>query len=63
VSLYDLEQDIGESKNLADEHPEVVVQLQKMLDQCRRDIGDGAKHPGANRRAPGKIGDEPPRSS
>jgi arylsulfatase A-like enzyme len=62
ISLYDLERDLGESKNLAAEHPEVVNQLQKLLDQCRHDLGDGAKHPGPNRRAPGKIGDEPPRS-
>jgi arylsulfatase A-like enzyme len=62
VSLYDLGHDLSESKNLADEHPEVVAQLQKLLGECRRDLGDGAKHPGANRRAPGKIGDEPTRS-
>ncbi len=38
--LYDLENDIHESINLAERNPNVVAQLQKKLESCRQDIGD-----------------------
>ncbi|MHC4915859.1 MAG: sulfatase family protein [Planctomycetota bacterium] len=38
--LYDLESDIQESVDLVDRHPEVVAELGKKLEECRRDIGD-----------------------
>jgi arylsulfatase A-like enzyme len=38
--LYDLESDVRESVNLADRHPEVVAELAKRIEECRRDIGD-----------------------
>ncbi|MGJ8723919.1 MAG: sulfatase family protein [Roseibacillus sp.] len=55
--LYDLEVDIGESSNLASEHPEVVGQLKEIAEKAREDIGDhhvfgeGARHFGAEKRA------------
>jgi len=39
-ALYDLELDIGESRNLADQHPEVVKRLTAYLEQARDDLGD-----------------------
>ena len=41
--LYDLENDIGETKNLAKDHPEVVARLMKHIEFARKDIGDGDK--------------------
>jgi len=38
--LYDLEADIGESTDVADQHPEVVAELQKLADWARKDLGD-----------------------
>ena len=60
ISLYDLDKDISETTDLSAEHPEIVARLQKYIDECRADIGDGAKKPGKNRREPGKVGDDAP---
>ena len=38
-TLYNLKEDIGETTNVAAEHPEVVKQLTKQLDFAKRDIG------------------------
>ena len=35
TQLYDLETDLGETKNLADRHPEIVVQLKETLEHIR----------------------------
>ncbi len=40
VELYDLEADVGESKNVAAEHPEVVKHLTELADKVRADLGD-----------------------
>jgi arylsulfatase len=40
LSLYDLEADIGEEHNVADEHPEVVARLMKLIERGRQDLGD-----------------------
>jgi arylsulfatase A-like enzyme len=40
--LYDLETDIGESVNVYDLHPDVVAELEKLLEECRDDLGDTA---------------------
>ena len=47
--LYDLEVDLGETKDLAAEHPEVVARLLKHVQSARQDIGDG-EHIGAGAR-------------
>jgi arylsulfatase A len=62
LALYNVANDLGETKNVAAEHPEVVARLQAMLADCRADIGDGENNPGQNRRPPGKIGEDPPRA-
>ena len=48
--LYDLDSDIGESKNVATDNPEVVRQLQKLIDEMRLDLGDGEAFPATNMR-------------
>ncbi len=40
--LYDLESDIGESRNVYDRRPDIVAELVEKVEACRRDIGDKA---------------------
>lgn len=54
-TLYDLEKDIAETTDVADEHPEIVTQLLAQLDWAKKDIGDVGVR-GENARA---FGDEP----
>ncbi|WP_227021425.1 sulfatase-like hydrolase/transferase [Oceaniferula marina] len=53
VTLYDLESDVAESKNVASDHPEVVARLMKRIAHMRKDLGDGG-YRGENARALGK---------
>ena len=55
LGLYDLHEDIGETKNLAKTHPEVVADLIKQVEAMREDLGDSlTKKKGAHRRPAGK---------
>ena len=59
LELYDLAADIGETRNVAQEHPEVVARLVELAEAMRRDLGDdltGTKATG--RRDPGRVGSE-----
>lgn len=61
LALFDMESDIGETTNVADQHPDVVVRLKKIADQARAELGDsGTKQKGSGVRQPGSIesGDE-----
>ena len=40
IKLYDLEADIGETNNIADEHHEVVKRLLALAEKARQDLGD-----------------------
>ncbi len=40
--LYDLDADIGESTNVADQHPEIAARLLATIEAGRVDLGDGA---------------------
>jgi len=40
LELYNLQADPGETRNVADEHPEVVARLQSLAETCRHDLGD-----------------------
>ncbi|HRJ09317.1 MAG TPA: sulfatase [Prosthecobacter sp.] len=62
-SLYDLDNDIGETRNVAAEHPEVLDRLRQFAHEARMDLGDydhtgsGARFfdgPAPARKAPGK---------
>jgi arylsulfatase A-like enzyme len=54
LALFDLEADIGQTTNLASQHPEVVGRLTALADRMRADLGDahmkikptGARDPG-----------------
>jgi arylsulfatase len=55
-SLFNLEEDVGETTNLADKHPEIVRQLLELADAARADLGDSlTKKAGANVRPSGKL--------
>lgn len=56
LALYDLENDISEQHNVADQHPDVVERLQKLADAMRQDLGDSAmRMEGTGRRPSGKV--------
>jgi arylsulfatase A-like enzyme len=56
LSLFDLENDISESNDVAAEHPDVVKRLQAYAEQAREDLGDSkTKRIGKNVREPGKV--------
>ena len=52
VRLYNLDQEIGERTNVADQHPEIVAKLQTLADKMSAEIG-GANP--AARRPSGKV--------
>jgi arylsulfatase A len=55
LALYDLEKDPKESKNVADQHPEIVSRLMELAERIRADLGDAAtKRTGTGVRPPGR---------
>jgi arylsulfatase A-like enzyme len=40
TQLYDLEADIEERQDVADQHPEIVDKLMGLIDKARTDLGD-----------------------
>ena len=54
LSLYDLNTDVGERRNLTVQYPEVVKELEVLAEQARKDLGDG-ENAGANRRPVGHL--------
>ncbi|MES2696629.1 MAG: alpha/beta hydrolase fold domain-containing protein, partial [Verrucomicrobiota bacterium] len=56
LSLFNLKDDPGESKNLAAQHPEIVARLQKVVAAARADLGDSlTKTKGTNIRPAGDV--------
>jgi arylsulfatase A-like enzyme len=56
LALYNLETDIGEQHNVADQNPDVVARLQRLADAMRQDLGDSArKAEGTGRRPSGQV--------
>jgi len=56
LELYDMRRDPGERYNVAEQHPEVVEELQKIGELARQDLGDSITgEEGKNRRKPGEI--------
>ena len=54
LELYDLHSDIGESRNVADAHPQAVGRLKALAAVARSDLGDG-KLKGGNVRSAGWV--------
>jgi arylsulfatase len=56
VELYDLRDDISESRDLAAQHPDVVARLEALAQRARADLGDSLTgRRGANVRQPGRA--------
>ena len=56
AELYDLESDIGETKNLFDSNPDIVAALSSRIDSFRAELGDEATGvTGSNVRPAGRI--------
>lgn len=54
--LYDLQNDVGETKNVIAGHPDIVKQLETFAEKIRADLGDNlTKRKGAGVREPGRI--------
>jgi arylsulfatase A-like enzyme len=56
TSLFNLADDIGETRNVAEKHPDIVARLVKLADDARADLGDSlTKRKGAGVRAAGNV--------
>ncbi len=56
LALFNLENDIAETTDVAEQHPEVVRRLEALAEKCREDLGDTAvKRQGKNVRPPGRL--------
>ena len=54
--LYDLVNDISETTDLSDEHPEIVKSLEAEAEKARTELGDNiTKRIGAGIREPGRV--------
>jgi arylsulfatase A-like enzyme len=61
LELYDLKSDPGETKNVADQHPDELARLQQLAERARDDLGDTLTgRSGSGIRPAGKLdtGDE-----
>lgn len=59
LSLFDLEKDIGETTNVIDQHPEIVIRLTALADKARKTLGDAATgQAGSQRRPVGRMTQE-----
>jgi len=60
AQLYDLDADVGETTNVADEHPHVVERLLALAEKARDDLGDIGRE-GRDQRPAGFVHDPKPR--
>ena len=55
-TLYNLDDDIGETRDVSAQHPDVVQRLLKLAEEARADLGDSlTKRQGANVRPCGNL--------
>jgi arylsulfatase A len=59
AELYDLNDDVGESRNVVKKYPGVVTRLLALADKARADLGDHGRA-GKNQRPAGIFGDPRP---
>ncbi len=56
LALYNLDDDIGETTDVKDKHPDVVARLKKLADDARQELGDSAtKQKGTGTREPAQY--------
>ena len=56
LELYDLESDVGETQNVAAEHPEIVAKIEAIAQKAREELGDSRlKVQGKGVRPAGKL--------
>ena len=56
--LYNLSDDLGETRNVAEQNPEVVKRLEALAETAREDMGDAlTKRAGKGTREPGRAGE------
>jgi arylsulfatase A len=62
LALFDLDEDVGETTNVADQHPDIVAKIQGLADRMRAELGDSAtKQKGSGVREPGRLESDDPR--
>ncbi|QDS90797.1 Arylsulfatase [Rosistilla ulvae] len=56
LELFDLDNDVNETTNVIDQHPEVVAMLKQHAEAARSDLGDKlTKRPPTGARSPGRV--------
>ena len=56
--LYDLDRDISEASNVAEQNPDMVKRLEALAEQAREELGDSlTKRTGKGAREPGQLTD------
>jgi hypothetical protein len=56
LALYDLVADVGETTDVAADHPDVVARLQALAEKAREDLGDSLTgRIGHGLREPGRV--------
>ena len=55
MSLYNLDSDISERNDVAENNRKIVQQLMVHVENARKDLGDGSRYPGQNCRPNGKV--------
>jgi arylsulfatase A-like enzyme len=58
--LFNVVEDSGSTRNVADEHPDVVQHLTALAEKTRRELGDTGRR-GTAQRPPGKVESPTPR--
>nr|WP_299488158.1 sulfatase [uncultured Allomuricauda sp.] len=59
IELYDVENDISETKNVASEHPEVIEKIKLLANDMRTRLGDSLLElEGTETREPGRLNEE-----
>ncbi|MFQ5504707.1 MAG: sulfatase [Planctomycetota bacterium] len=57
LSLFDLANDIGETTDVKEQHPEIVARMQSLAEKMREELGDG-KRRGKGVRPAGKLNED-----